>query len=210
MVRILLVDDHELVRKGIAQVLGAAFPGGVFEEASNGADAMNAVWNQVWSLVLLDLGLPGRGGLELLKEIKAARPRLPVLILSMHPEEQFSTRALRAGAAGYLTKADLSDTLVQAVRQVLAGGKFISQKVAQMLVSDLGVDTSSPLHQQLSDREHDVMIRIARGQGVTEIANALNLSVKTVSTYRSRILEKMAMKNNSEITHYAIRNGLID
>jgi two-component system, NarL family, invasion response regulator UvrY len=210
MTRILLVDDHELVRKGIIQVLAGEFPGGVFEEASNAVDALNAVWNHTWDLVLLDIGLPGRGGMELLKEIKAARPRLPVLILSGHPEEQFSTRALRAGAAGYLTKTSLSDTLVRAVCQVLGGGKFISQKAAEMLALELNVDGSRPAHEQLSDREHDVLIRIAGGQGVSEIAHTLSLSVKTVSTYRSRVLDKMGMKNNSELTHYAIRNGLVD
>lgn len=210
MTRILLVDDHELVRKGIIQVLSNEFPSYIFGEASNSVDALKAVWNELWSLVLLDLGLPGRGGLELLKEIKEARPRLPVLVLSMHPEEQFCTRVLRAGASGYLTKATLSETLVLAVRQVLAGGKYISQTAAEMLASELSVDTSRPFHQQLSDREYDVMLRIAQGQAVSEIGTALHLSVKTVSTYRARILDKMGMKNNAEITHYVIRNGLID
>lgn len=210
MPRILLVDDHELVRKGVLQVLAGEYPDGVFEEASNSVEALNAIWKQTWDLILLDIGLPGRGGLELLKEVRAARPRLPVLVLSMYPEEQFSTRALRAGAAGYLTKAGLSETLVCAVRQVLGGGKFISQKAAEILASELNVDASRPIHEQLSDREHDVMMRIARGQGVGEIALTLSLSVKTVSTYRSRVLEKMRTKNNSELTHYAIRNGLVD
>lgn len=210
MTRILLIDDHELVRKGIIQVLNNEFPGSVFQETANSSEALNAVWDQTWNLVLLDLGLPGRGGLELLKEIKDARPRLPVLVLSMHPEEQFATRVLRAGASGYLTKAGLSETLVTAVRRVLSGGKFISEKAAELLASELNIDPSRPLHETLSDREYDVMVRLARGNSVSQIGEALHLSVKTISTYRSRILDKMGMKSNAELTHYAIRTELIN
>jgi len=204
------VDDHPMVRKGITQVLSEEFRDSAIGEASNSAEALNAVWNEVWHLVLLDLSLPGRSGLELLKEVKTARPRLPVLVLSGYPEEQFSTRVLRAGASGYLNKDSSSDTLLRAVHQILDGGRFISPKSAEILASELVSDSSRPLHEQLSDREYDVMLRLARGQSVGEVAEILSLSVKTVSTYRARVLVKTGMKNNAELTQYAIRNNLID
>jgi two-component system invasion response regulator UvrY len=210
MVRILLIDDHPLVRKGIAQVLAGEFSSSVIGEASTAAEGLDAIWKENWDLVLLDISLPGRSGLELLKEIKTARPKLPVLVLSTYPESQFATRVLRAGAAGYLTKETPPETVVRAVRQVLAGNKYISPSVAEHLASEFMLDTSKPAHELLSDREYDVMRRIASGQSVGEIATALNLSVKTVSTYRSRILEKMGMKSNAELTQYAIRNHLIE
>ena len=210
MARILIVDDHEVIRKGIIQILSSELPASVFLEAAHAVDALNLVWNEALNLVLLDVSLPGRGGMDLLKEIRSARPRLPVLVLSMHPEEQFATRALRAGASGYLNKGMLSETLVQAVRHVLAGGKYISAKTAELLTLELDQDASRAPHEQLSDRELDVLIRIATGEAVGEIAGELNLSVKTVSTYRTRILDKMGMKNNSELTRYAIRAGLVE
>lgn len=210
MPRILLVDDHPLVRKGMAQLLATEFPHCTVSEASTAAEALEAILNGSWNLVLLDISLPGRNGLELLKEIKAARPKLPVLILSTYPESQFATRVLKAGAAGYLTKESPPETVVRAVRQVLAGSKFISQWVAERLASEIMLDTSKPAHELLSDREYDVMLRIASGQAVGEIASTLNLSVKTISTYRTRVLEKMGMKNNAELMQYAIRNTLIE
>lgn len=210
MTHILVVDDHPLVRRGIVQVLCGEFSGAVIGEASNAAEALAAVWNQMWNLVLLDISLPGRSGLELLKEIKEARPKVPVLVLSTYPESQFATRTLRAGAAGYLVKESPPETLIQAARQVLSGRRFISATVAEELASDLAVDTSRPPHKLLSDREYDVMLRLASGRSVGEIAATLNLSVKTISTHRARILEKMGMKNNAELTQYALRNGIID
>jgi two-component system, NarL family, invasion response regulator UvrY len=207
--RILVVDDHPLVRRGIVQVLSAEFSNGLVGEASNAAEALASVWAGDWQAVVLDISLPGRSGLELLKDIKDARPRLPVLILSTYPESQFATRMLRAGAAGYLTKESPPEVLIQAVRRVLAGGKYISPAVGEHLAAEVGIDPTKPIHDLLSDREYEVMLRIAAGEPVGEIAKVLHLSVKTVSTYRSRILEKTGMKSNAELTHYAIRNGLI-
>jgi two-component system invasion response regulator UvrY len=209
MDRILVVDDHPLVRKGIIQVLVDEFPRGVIAEASDSPQALAAVWNEPLDLVILDLSLPGRNGLELLKEIRTARPKLPVLVLSVYPEEQFATRALRAGAAGYLSKDSPPETLILAVRRVMAGGKFVSPATAEKLACELTADLSKPTHTQLSDREYDILLRIASGQTLTEAAAALNLSVKTVSTYRTRILHKMGKSKNSELIAYAIRGNLI-
>ena len=160
--------------------------------------------------MLLDISLPGRSGLELLKEIKAARPKLPVLVLSAYSESQFATRVLKAGGAGYLTKESPPETVIRAVRLALGGGKFISPSVADCLASEIMIDTSKPAHELLSDREYDVMQRIASGQAVGTIAATLHLSVRTVSTYRTRTLEKMGMKSNAELTQYAIRNKLVE
>jgi two-component system, NarL family, invasion response regulator UvrY len=210
MIRVLIVDDHPLMREGLNRFVAEAFPDSVIAEASNGSEAMKAVWDQPWDLVLMDISMPGRSGLDLLKEVKAARPKLPVLMLSMHSEEQFLTRALRAGASGYISKSTPCDVMLQAIKQALGGGKFITPKAAELLASELSIDTSRPLHEQLSDREFDVLVRIGRGQSVGEIAASLNLSVKTVSTYRTRVLEKMALRNNAELAQYAIRNHLVD
>jgi two-component system invasion response regulator UvrY len=210
MVKILVVDDHPLVRRGIAQVLADAFPEASIEQASDPPETMKAVWDTPLHLVVLDLSLRGRSGLDLLKEIKNARPKLPVLILSSYPEEQFATRALRAGAAGYLNKETPPETLILAVRRALAGGKFVTPETAELLASELTVDTSKPLHERLSDREYDILLRIASGQSVGDIAATLTLSVKTVSTYRTRLLLKMGKQNNAELTHYAIHNKLVE
>jgi two-component system invasion response regulator UvrY len=209
MTRILIVDDHPLVRRGVAQVLAAEFPGGEIGEAATSAEALDSVWNREWNLIVLDLSLPGRSGLEILKEIKAARPKLPVLVFSTYPESQFATRVLKAGAAGYLTKGANSETLIYAVHQALTGGKFISAAAAQHLATEIMVDSSKPIHELLSDREYDVFLRIGSGQGVGEIAAALHLSVKTISTYRTRIMEKTGMRSNAELAQYAIRNHLV-
>jgi DNA-binding NarL/FixJ family response regulator len=210
MVKILVVDDHPLVRRGIAQVVADAFPQASIEQASDAPETMKAVWDTPLHLVVLDLSLRGRSGLDLLKEIKNARPKLPVLILSSYPEEQFATRALRAGAAGYLNKETPPETLILAVRRALAGGKFVTPETAELLASELTVDTSKPLHERLSDREYDILLRIASGQSVGDIAATLTLSVKTVSTYRTRLLLKMGKQNNAELTHYAIHNKLVE
>jgi DNA-binding NarL/FixJ family response regulator len=171
---------------------------------------MNAIWAETWDLVLLDISMPGRSSLELLKEMRAQKPKLPVLILSMHPEEQFSIRAPRAGAAGYISKSAASGVLLQAMATVLNGGKFISQRSAQLLATDVAVDESEPLHVRLSDREFDLLLRIGRGQSVTDIAVALHLSVKTVSTYRTKVLAKTGLRNNAEMVQYALRDKLVD
>ena len=210
MVRLLIVDDHPIVRRGIVEVLAEAFPGGSIAEASDGAEALQAVYDGIWDLVVLDLSLPGRTGLDVLKEIRRASPRLPILILSTYPEQQFATRALRAGASGYLNKGSPPDVLLSAVRKVLAGGKFISASLGESLAADLDRDFSKPLHECLSDREYHVMLRIASGKTVSEIAEEIHLSVKTISTYRARILEKMRMKNNAELTQYGMRERLVE
>jgi two-component system invasion response regulator UvrY len=210
MTRILIVDDHPMVRRGIVQVLALEFPAGVLGEAATAAEALDAVWKQDWDLVLLDLSLPGRNGLEVLKEIKAARSKLPVLVFSTYPESQFATRVLRAGAAGYLTKGAASALLIHAVRQALSGGKFISPAAAEQLASQIMIDSSKLPHELLSDREYDVFLRIGSGQAVGEIATILNLSVKTVSTYRTRILEKTGMKSNADVVQYVMRNKLVE
>ena len=210
MVRILTVDDHPMVRRGIVDVLSAEFPDGLIGEATSAAEALASVQEQPWNLAVLDISLPGRNGLELLKEFKSIRPKMSVLIFSSFPEEQFATRVLRAGAAGYLTKDSPPEILVQAVRRILAGGKYISSTAAELLASEAFTDLSKAPHELLSDREYEVMLRIAGGEAVGEIATELNLSVKTISTYRSRILEKMRMKNNAELSQYALRNKLIE
>ncbi len=210
MTRILVVDDHPLVRQGITRVLQKEFPAGEIGEAPNAAEALDAIWNQTWNLVLLDISLPGRNGIELLKEIKTIRPRLPVLMLSTFPEAQFAVRSLRAGAAGYLNKGSSPETLIVAVGQILTGNKFISPVVAAQLAEELNLDQTKAPHELLSDREFDVMLRLAAGASVSQVALALSLSAKTISTYRVRILEKMRMKSNAELSQYAIRNSLID
>jgi DNA-binding NarL/FixJ family response regulator len=210
MTRVLVVDDHPIVRRGIVDVLSGAIPNSFVGQASSASEALSAIWGDNWNLVVLDISLPGKNGLEVLKEIKAARPRLPVLVLSGFPESQFAPRMLKAGASGYLTKEAPPETLIQAVRRTIAGGKYVSPEVADRLISDLSADTSRPPHEQLSDREYDVMLRLASGKSVGQVAEELNLSVKTISTYRSRLLEKMRMANNAELTQYAIRAGLLE
>ncbi len=164
----------------------------------------------MWSLVILDISLSDKNGLDLLKDIKAFKPAMPVLMLSMHPESQFATRTLRSGAAGYLTKESAPDILVQAARQIINGGRFITPAVADMLASELQFDASKPAHELLSDREYDVMLKISAGHSLAQIAEAMNLSAKTVSTYRARLLTKMGLRNNAELTHYSVRNRLIE
>ena len=208
-VRILVVDDHPLVRRGIVQVLSEGFPGSVIGEASSPGKALDALWAEPWNLVVLDISLPGRSGLELLKEIKADHAATPVLMLSAHPESQFSNRTLRAGAAGYLTKESPPAMLLEAARQIMKGGKFITSSAAEMLASELQFDTSKPAHELLSDREYGVMLKIASGFSVGQIAEFMNLSPKTVSTYRTRVMEKMKLESNSDLTYYALKNGLI-
>ena len=180
------------------------------DEASNGQEVMSKVLKSEYDLVVLDLKMPGKSGLDVLKEIKQHHPKLPVLILSMHPEEQFAIRAIRAGAAGYLTKECAGDELVLAIRKALKGERYISDSLAQILAGELDSDSEKPLHEILSDREYQVMLMVASGKPVGAIAKELCLSVKTISSYRTNILLKTRMKNNSEITHYAIKNELVD
>lgn len=209
MIRILVADDHAVVRNGLKQIVSDTPDMVVTAEASNGQEALNKALEDDYDIVLLDITMPDRSGLDILKEIKSQKPELPVLILSMHPEEQYAVRALKAGAAGYLTKESAPEELIRAMRRVSGGGKYITSSLAEKLASVLKTGTEEPLHQALSDREYQVLCMIASGKRVKQIANELLLSTKTISTYRSRILQKMNMNNNIELTRYAIQNQLV-
>jgi two-component system, NarL family, invasion response regulator UvrY len=210
MKKILIVDDHEVLRDGVKRVFDKQ-PGTVtFGEASTVPEALRLVREQDWDVVVLDISLGDRSGLEVLKGLKQIRPRLPVLILSMHSGEQFARRALNAGASGYITKDSPRAELVTAVNKVMSGGRYISATVAENLVFDIEGGTGQPPHETLSDREFEVLRLIALGNTVSEIASMLSLSDSTISTYRGRILEKMRMKTNAELTYYAIQNKLVD
>jgi len=206
--RILLVDDHVVVRRGVRAILEDHLAGVAVSEAGNGEEALAAL-AEPFDAVVLDLSMPGRSGFDLLAEIKHRQPKTPVLIMSLHAEEQFAVRALRAGASGYLTKAAASEQLVAAITKVVRGGKYISETLAERLAAEAGGDSIANRHERLSDREFDVMRGIASGSSVSEIATQMHLSVKTVSTYRTRLLEKMGMSTNAELTRYAIENGLV-
>jgi len=208
--KILIVDDHAIVRRGIRQILSDGFPDAEFGEASDAQEALDSVLKQDWSVVVLDVTMPGRSGLDALKEVKAARPKVPVVMLSMHSEDQFALRALRAGAAAYLTKDSVPEQLVAVLRKALAGGKYVSPTIAEKLASNVAADTEKPRHQLLSDREFEVLRLIGSGKTVKEIAGQLSLSVKTISTYRTRVLEKMGLKTNAQLTTYAVQNKLVD
>jgi DNA-binding NarL/FixJ family response regulator len=207
--KILLADDHAVVRHGLKQILTDAFKRATYGEARNAQEALDLVWKQEWDVVVLDITMPGRSGLEVLREIKQCKPRLPVLVLSMHPENQFAVRVLKCGASGYMTKESAPDELVGAVKKVLAGGRYVSNSLAETLAASLSASQKAP-QEKLSDREFQVLRLIASGKMVTNIARELSLSVKTISTYRSRILEKMGMKNNAELMHYAIQHRLVE
>ena len=208
--RILIVDDHAVVRQGIRQILAEMSGLVVIGEAGNGGDALRLLREESWNIVLLDIGLPGKNGIEVLKQIKAEWKKLPVLMLSMYPEDQYALRAIRAGAAGYMTKESAPDELLNAINKVKNGGRYISADVAEKLVFELDEAKNELPHQGLSDREFEVLRLIASGKSVSEIADMLSLSVKTISTYRSRILEKMKMKHNAELTHYALKHELVE
>jgi DNA-binding NarL/FixJ family response regulator len=209
LLRFLIADDHAVVRQGLKQILLEEFPDASFGEATNGAEILGLLKQQEWDVVTLDISLPGRSGLEVLKEAREKRPHLKVLVLSMHPEEQYAVRALKAGAAGYLTKQTAPEELVNAVKKILSGGKYVSAALAEKLASALGAPSDRPPHETLSDREYQVFCLIASGKTTGQIAEELNLSVQTISTYRARVLEKMAMSTNAELTRYAIQNGLV-
>jgi DNA-binding NarL/FixJ family response regulator len=208
--KVLIIDDHEVVRDGVKKILGEQPGTTTFGEASNASEAVRLAREQNWDVAVLDISLGGRSGLEILKELKQIRPKLPVLILSMHSEEQYARRAFKAGAAGYITKDSTRAELVKAVNKVIEGGRYVSPALAEKLIFDLGRGTDRPPHETLSDREFEVLHLIASGKTVGEIAALLSLSDKTISTYRARILEKMGMKTNAELTHYAVQNKLVD
>jgi DNA-binding NarL/FixJ family response regulator len=210
MIKILIADDHAIVREGLKQILLENPDLVVVSEASTGQEVLNKVGKNDLDMVVLDIAMPGRGGMDILKEIKSLKPKLPVLILSMYPEEQYAVRVLKSGASGYLTKESAPVELVKAIRQISQGKKYISPSLAEKLAFDLEVSSEKLPHETLSDREYQVMCMIASGKTLKEIADELSLSIKTISTYRSRILEKMNMRTNAELTHYAVKNRLVD
>lgn len=210
MIRILVADDHTVVREGVRQILTGLDDMVVEDEAGNGQETLEKVIHGNCDMVLLDISMPGRSGLEVLEDILTLKPKLPVLILSMHPEEQYAVRALRAGASGYLTKASAAHELIGAIRKVSRGGKYVTASLAEKLAMELDSKADKQLHEKLSNREYQVMLMLASGKSVGEIADELCLSVKTVSTYRTRIMDKMGMKKNAELTFYAMNNHLLN
>ena len=210
MIKILIADDHQLIREGLKKILKEEHDMSVVGEGGNAEQVFKLVRENDLDVVLLDISMPGRSGLEVLKELKHTHPKLPVLMLSMHPEDRFAVRSLKAGASGYITKESAGEELVSAIRKVVGGGKYISMFLAEKLAFGLDADSGRPPHEALSDREFQVMTMISSGKKMTEIAEELSLSIRTVNTYRARILEKMQMKNNAELIHYAIQHGLVD
>jgi two-component system, NarL family, invasion response regulator UvrY len=209
MTRALIVDDHTLTRAGLRRILSDTAQPIIVGEAANGAEAVELVMTQQWDIVMLDISLPDRSGLDVLKVIKKARPALPVLVLSMYPVDQYALRVLRAGGAGYLTKESAPEQLLEAVRRVISGMRYITPEVAECIAQDWNRNPVQSVHETLSDREFEVMRLIASGKSVGDIAKDLSLSVKTVSTYRSRVLQKLHLRHNAELTHYAVINNLI-
>ncbi|MEO7524388.1 MAG: response regulator transcription factor [Ferruginibacter sp.] len=209
MIRILIADDHSVVRKGLRQILLEGFPTAHIEEVPDAEEMIKKIMQFPWDVVISDLSMPGRSGLEALSQLKQINPKLPVLILSIHPEDQYALRVLKAGASGYLSKDMAPDELVNAVQRVMLGKKYITASIAEKLASVLDQDSGKAAHETLSDREFSVLKLLAAGKSVSEIAESLFLSVTTVSTYRSRIMTKMGMRNNADLTLYSIEHKLI-
>lgn len=209
MIRVLVADDHAIVRRGVLQILEEAPDIIPIGEASTGEEVLQAVQGTEYDVIVLDIALPDHSGLEILKQLQTLKPRLQILMLSIYPEKQYAIRAIKAGAAGYLTKESTPEELVEAIRQASQGGKYITRSLAQSLANEVGGQAEKEPHEALSDREYQVMCSLASGKGVTEIAAALSLSVKTVSTYRSRILEKLELTSTAEIIRYALERGLV-
>ena len=210
MIRVLIADDHAVVREGLKQIVSESADMTIAGEASNGHEVMALARTGDCDVVLLDLAMPGKDGFDTLKELKLLRPEVPVMILSVYHEDQYAVRLLRAGAAGYLTKESAPEELVTAIRKVSRGGRYVSESLGEQLALLLDSGADRPPHERLSDREFRVMLMLASGQTVTEVADALCLSVKTISTYRSRALVKMNMRNNAEFSFYAVKQGLLD
>lgn len=210
MIKILVADDHAIVRAGLKQILADNSQMVVAGEAADGQEVLEQIRKEDWDLILLDISMPGRGGIDTLKELKSEKPKLPVLVLSMYSEEQYAIRALKAGASGYLTKGSAPEELIDAIQKVSQGGRYISKSLAENLACHVGENSDRPLQETLSDREYQVTLMIASGKTVSEIAKELSLSVKTISTNRVRILKKMGLKNNAELTFYAIKQGLVE
>ena len=209
MKRILIADDHAIVRRGLRLLLLEEYPSAEIGEAGDAESLVNKIIQHEWDVVICDISMPGRSGLDALSQIKQIAPKLPVLIMSMYPEDQYALRVLKAGAAGYLGKETIHDDIVKAIQTVQLGKKFITATIAEKLAKAFEVDTTDQLHEKLSDREFDVFKMLASGKAVSEIANQFALSVTTVSTYRSRVLEKMGMKSNADLTRYALEKKLI-
>ena len=210
MIKVLIADDHPIVRQGLRQILSGVSDMKVAGEAVNAQETLDQVRAGEWDVLVLDITMPGRSGFDILKELKHEQPSLPVLVLSIHAEEQFAVRVLKAGASGYLTKENAPDELIKAIRKVVSGGKYISRGLAESLAFGLDTDSARPQHEALSDREFQVMRLMTAGKTLAEIAETLSLSAKTVSTYRTRLLEKLNLKTNAEIIRYAIENRLIE
>lgn len=207
--KVLIADDHAIVRRGLKQILTDEYKNLFVGEAENAHAVFNLIKEQDWDVIVLDISMPGKNGLEVLKELKLLKPKTPVLILTTHPEEQYAIRVLKAGASGYMTKESAPEYLIEAIRKATNGRKYISRNLAELLAVSMSGDVDKQLHESLSDREYQVLCLIASGKTVGEIAEELSRSVKTISTHRTHILEKMNMKSNAELTHYAIKNNLI-
>ena len=210
MIRVVIADDHTILREGLKQLLQATEDFEVVGEAGDGHEVLHQVRTREFDVLLLDLSMPGKSGMELIKQVKAERPKLRVLVLSMHEEHQYAVRAIRSGASGYLTKESASTQLVTAIRKVAGGGAFISAEVAEQLALSAMPNAEGPLHGSLSDREYQVFRLLVAGEGVTQIAAQLNLSVKTVSTHKARLMEKLGIDNAAELVRYALKHGLSD
>lgn len=212
MIRIFIADDHAIIRKGLKQILSETSDMIAAEEAGNGAEALRKIYtnNYDYDVILLDISMPGLDGLEILRQVKRKKPHLPVLMLSVYPEEQYAIRSLRAGASGYLTKESAPHELIEAIRKISKGGKFVTATLAEKLIAELDIYVERPTHEKLSDREYQVMCMSARGKTLKEIAHELSLSVQTVSTYKKRILEKMQMNSFAEVIRYAVQYRLIE
>lgn len=209
MIRILIADDHAIVRKGLRQLILEEYPSSVVEEVGDVESLIQQVMRSAWDVLICDISMPGRSGVEALHQVKQINPRLPVLIMSMHPEDQYALRVLKAGASGYLSKDTVHEELIQAIRTIRLGRKFITPSIAEKLASAFESDNGKQVHERLSDREFDVFKMLAGGKTVSDIASKLSLSATTVSTYRSRILEKMGMKTNADLTRYALEKNII-
>jgi two-component system, NarL family, invasion response regulator UvrY len=209
MIRVLIADDHTIVRRGLRQILADEQDMRADGEAPNAQELMVCLRDSDWGVLVLDLNMPGKSGLEVLEDVKLRWPKLPVLILSMHPEDPYAVRALKAGASGYLTKQSAPDQLVAAIRKVHSGGRYVSPATAELLARELAGGAASP-HEALSNREYQVLCELAVGKTVSEVAARLKLSVKTISTYRTRLLDKLGLANNAELMHYAIQRQLVD
>jgi DNA-binding NarL/FixJ family response regulator len=210
MLRVLIADDHAILRRGLCEIMLREFKAGECGEAETAEQVMAQIQSRTWDVLILDVSMPGRSGMDVIADVKRVRPNLPVLVLSMHPEDQYAKRSLRAGASGYITKDTPPDEFIRALRKVLAGGRYVSAKLAEKLAWEIQQDPAQPLHATLSNRELEVLRQMAAGNTISQIAERLHVSGTTVSTYRARILEKMQMTTSAELMSYALRNGLAD